>query len=74
MAWVKFLIRALAGFATLFLFVLYVYPGYAAMGAAALREAWLGGERVFHTQWWVHEPRHRNQPADVWFWRQPATL
>jgi hypothetical protein len=50
MAWAKFSIRALAGFAVILLGIFAVYPGYAAIGAAALQEAWLGGgTRISYT-------------------------
>jgi hypothetical protein len=42
-AWARFSIRVLIGFALLVIGSLYVYPGYAAIGAEALREAQLGG-------------------------------
>jgi hypothetical protein len=43
MAWAKLSVRALAGFAVILLGGFVVYPGYAALGAAALRQAQLGG-------------------------------
>ena len=50
MAWAKLSISALAGFAVILLLVFAAYPGYAAIGAAALRAAWLGGgTRISYT-------------------------
>jgi len=50
MAWPKFSIRALALFAVILTVGFAVYPGYAALGAAALREAQLGGgTRISYT-------------------------
>jgi len=49
-AWARFSIRVLVGFALLIVGILYVYPGYAAIGAEALREAQLGGgTRISYT-------------------------
>ena len=50
MAWAKLSICALAGFAVILLAGFAAYPGYASIGAAALREAWLGGgTRISYT-------------------------
>jgi hypothetical protein len=50
MAWAKFSIRALAVSTVIVLGGFAVYPGYAAIGAAALREAQLGGgTRISYT-------------------------
>jgi hypothetical protein len=49
-AWARFSTRVLVGFALLIVGILYVYPGYAAIGAEALREAQLGGgTRISYT-------------------------
>jgi hypothetical protein len=50
MAWPRVLIRQLVGAGGVLLVGFYVYPGYAAIGAAALRVAWLGGgTRISYT-------------------------
>ena len=50
MAWAKLSICALAGFAVILLAGFAAYPGYASIGAAALRAAWLGGgTRISYT-------------------------
>jgi hypothetical protein len=50
MAWARFSIRHLVSAAVVLLVGFAVYPGYAAIGAAALREAWLGGgTRISYT-------------------------
>jgi hypothetical protein len=43
MTWLKFSIRALTFFTVIAIITLTVYPGYATIGAVALREAGLGG-------------------------------
>jgi len=50
MAWTKLPIRGLVGLTILIGLVLYLYPGYAEIGAEALREAQLGGgTRISYT-------------------------
>ncbi len=50
MAWHRFSFRVLLGFAALIVYLLQVYPGYAEIGAAALRDAQLGGgTRISYT-------------------------